>query len=595
MALNSKKLVDGYMNNDDWRVKENSNSPWCFGGLNKYTSAEVLKDYALRNVYTEEIAQAYVNGDIHIHDLGGGTHTLYCCGYSLKTILTKGVGGVKNIPASAPAKHFDSILNQISNLGTVLQNEVMGAIAFNSFDTLLAPFIKVDKLTYSQVYQSMQNFIYTINSNSRAGAEPAFTNITFDLTPPNDLLNEYAIVGGEQVNFTYGSCQQEIDMLNRAFYEIMLKGDYEGKLFSYPIPTYNIHERFDWDNPNNKLLWELTGKYGVPYFANFLNSDLSIEDVRSMCCRLSLSLSEIRKRNGGLFGAGDATGSVGVTTINLARIGYLAQTEDELFNRLYKSLVLAKESLEIKRKHLNDNIVGKGFIPAFDYYVGTINNHFSTIGVIGMNEMCLNFFGKDIISNEGKSLCISVGNFINKCLVEFQEETENLYNYEATPAESVCYRLALLDKKQFPNIITQGSGKGVYYTNSCHIPVNQIKSIKETFDHQESLQVQFSGGTVIHIYLNSSITGTQAKHIIKTVCERYKTPYVSLSPISRYCMEHGYIEDVVTKCPICKQKLKIYQRITGYLRCVDNFNNGKASEFNNRVQINIEAEYGDTI
>jgi len=590
MSLNSRKLVEGYMKGEDWRVKENSNSPWCFGGLNKYLAAEVLKDYTLRNVYTEEIAQAYVNGDIHIHDLGGGDKTLYCCGYSLKDILLKGVGGVPNIPVSAPAKHFDSILNQIANLDTVYQNEIMGAVAFNSFDTLLAPFVKVDKLTYNQVYQSMQNFIYTINSNSRAGAEPAFTNVTFDLTPPNDLLDEYAIVGGELVSFTYGTCQQEIDMINKAFFEIMLKGDSDSKLFSYPIPTYNIHDRFDWDNPNNKLLWEMSGKYGIPYFANFINSDLDINDVRSMCCRLRLDLSQLQKRNGGLFGAGDATGSIGVCTINLPRIGFLSKSKDELFNRLFKLLDIAKESLEMKRKNLEENIIGTGFLPAFDYYVGTIKNHFSTIGIVGMNEMCLNFLGKDILSTEGKALSLEVGAFINEALLKFQEETGHLYNYEATPAESVCYRFALLDKKHHPEIITQGSGKGVYYTNSCHIPVNQISSIKETFDHQEDLQIQFSGGTVIHIYMNTAITGEQTKHIIKTVCENYRQPYVSLSPVSRYCGEHGYIEEAVAKCPICRQKLKMYQRITGYLRCIDNFNIGKLSEFKDRIQL----EYGDS-
>ena len=587
MSLNSKKLVEGYMKSEDWRVKENSNSPWCFGGLNKYLASEVLKDYTLRHVYPEEVAQAYVQGDIHIHDLGGGDKTLYCCGYSLKDILLKGVGGVPNIPVSSPAKHFDSILNQIANLDTVYQNEIMGAVAFNSFDTLLAPFVKADKLIYGQVYQAMQNFIYTINSNSRAGAEPAFTNVTFDLTPPHDLLNEYAIIGGDLVSFTYGSCQQEMDMINRAFFEIMHKGDRDGKLFSYPIPTYNIHDRFDWDNPNNKLLWEISGKYGIPYFANFINSDLDINDVRSMCCRLRLDLSQLQKRNGGLFGAGDATGSIGVVTINLPRIGYLSKTKEELFERLDAMLEIAKQSLEIKRRHLEENIIGTGFLPAFDYYVGTIKNHFSTVGIVGMNEMCLNFLGDTILSMKGLKLSLDVGEFINSRLIKFQEETGHLYNYEATPAESTCYRFALLDKKQFPDIITQGTGKGVFYTNSCHIPVNMITSLKETFDHQEDLQAQFSGGTVIHVYLNSAISGNQAKHIIKTVCETYKQPYVSLSPISRYCPEHGYTSEVSDKCNICKQKLKKYQRITGYLRNVDNFNIGKFAEFNHRVQLEV--------
>lgn len=584
MSLNSKKIVEGYLKKNEWRVQENSNSPYSFGGLNKYISAEVSKDYWLREVYPDEIAQGYVKGDYHIHDLGG--LSLYCCGFSLRDILLKGVRGVPNIPTSSPARHFDSVLNQIANLTTIFQNEIMGAVAFNSFDTLLAPFIKYDKLTYEEVKQSMQNFIFSINSNSRGGAEPAFSNITFDLTPPKDLINDYAIIGGEFVSFTYGSCQQEMDMLNRSFFEQMLKGDGVGKVFAYPIPTYNIHERFDWNNPNNKLLWELAGKYGTPYFANFLNSDLDINDIRSMCCRLSLNLNELRKKNGGLFGAGDSTGSIGVVTINLPRLGYLSKTKEEFYDKLDNLLNLAKDSLEIKRKWLEENVIKTGLIPAFDEYVGTINNHFSTIGIVGENEMCLNFFKKDITDEECRQFCIEVGTHINKKLIEFQEETGHLYNFEATPAESTCYRLALKDTKEFPDIITQGEGKGVYYTNSCHIPVKQIKSIHDTFTHQDELQTLFSGGTVIHMFLEGAISGEQAKSIIKTVCTNYKTPYVSISPISRYCDEHGYIQENVDKCPICKTKLKKYQRITGYLRCIDNFNNGKKSEFKDRVQLN---------
>ena len=583
MSLNSKKIVEGYLKKNEWRVQENSNSPYSFGGLNKYISGEVSKDYWLREVYPDEIAQSYVNGDMHIHDLGG--LSLYCCGFSLRDILLKGVKGVPNIPISSPAKHFDSVLNQIANLTTIFQNEIMGAVAFNSFDTLLAPFIKYDKLSYEEVKQSMQNFIFSINSNSRGGAEPAFSNITFDLTPPKDLINDYAIVGGEFVSYTYGSCQQEMDMLNKAFFEQMLKGDGVGKVFAYPIPTYNIHERFDWENPNNKLLWELAGKYGTPYFANFLNSDLDINDIRSMCCRLSLNLNELRKKNGGLFGAGDSTGSIGVVTINLPRLGYVSKSKEEFYNRLDKILNIAKDSLEIKRSWLEENVVKKGLIPAFDEYVGKIDNHFSTIGVVGENEMCLNFFKKDILDEECRQFCIEVGQHINKKLIEFQEETGHLYNFEATPAESTCYRLALKDIKEFPDIITQGAGKGVYYTNSCHIPVKQIQSIQHTFTHQDDLQTLFSGGTVIHMYLEGAISGSQAKSIIKTVCTDYKTPYVSLSPISRYCDEHGYIQDNVDKCPICKSKLKKYQRITGYLRCIDNFNDGKKSEFKDRIQL----------
>lgn len=532
--------------------------------------------------------------DEYIYDITTETHTLLvngmynhnCCGYSLKDILKKGVKGVSVIPRSAPAKHFDSALNQIANMTTVFQNEIMGAVAYNGFDTLLAPFIKKDHKSYEDIKQAMQNFIFSINSNSRGGAEPAFSNITFDLTPPRDMLDTYAMVGGEKVDFTYRECQKEMDMLNRAFFEIMLGGDYDGKLFSYPIPTYNIHERFDWDNPNNDLLWEMAGKYGTPYFSNFINSDLHIEDVRSMCCRLRLDLSELRHRNGGLFGAGDSTGSIGVVTINLPRLGYENKGDrDTFFAELDKYLDIAKNSLEIKREWLQEHSIKDKLIPAFVEYVGTLKNHFSTIGIIGMNEMCENFMGKDILDDEAHKFCLEVGEHIRKKLLEYQEETGHLYNYEATPAESTCYRFALADKKAYPDIITQGSGKDIYYTNSCHIPVSKVTSINETFKHQEDLQLQFTGGTVIHIYLKGAISGEQAKSTIRTMFENYKVPYVTLSPISRYCEEHKYITEITDTCPKCGKPLKMYQRITGYLREVGNFNRGKTAEFNDRNQL----------
>ena len=580
----SKNIVESYLKQADWRVKENSNAPFSFGAMNKYITAEVSKDYWLREVYPEHISKAYVDGYLHLHDLGG--LTLYCTGYSLKDILMKGVRGVPNIPTSAPAKHFDSILNQCANLVTVFQNEIMGAVAFNGFDTLLAPFVKQDRLSYAEVKQSMQNFVFSVNSNSRAGAEPAFFNLTFDLTPPADMMDEYCVIGGELVSFTYGSCQREIDLINRVFFEIMLEGDAEGKLFAYPIPTYNIHSRFDWDNPNNKLLWEMAGKYGTPYFANFVNSDLDISDVRSMCCRLRLDLTELRHRNGGLFGAGDSTGSIGVVTINLPRIAYENNASKEsFFACLDWYLNLAKESLEIKRAWLQANVIDTKLIPAYMEYVGTINNHFSTIGILGMNEMCENFMGKNILDDEAHAFCVEVGEHIRQKLLEFQEETGHLFNYEATPAESTCYRLALLDKKKHPDIITQGEGNDVYYTNSCHIPVKDVVDINTTFKHQEDLQSQFTGGTVIHCYLKGAIPGEHAKKIVKAMFDNYRVPYMSLSPISRYCDEHGYIVDITNKCPTCKKRLKLFQRITGYLRCIDNFNRGKAAEFEDRVQL----------
>ena len=585
--LSSKKIVDDYIKKIDWRVNENSNSPYSFGSLNKHIIAEVSKDYWLNEVYKDKrIIDAYKNGDMHIHDLGG--LTLYCCGYSLRNIILMGVQGIPNIPTSSPAKHFDAILNQIANLVTIYQNEIMGAVAFNSFDTLLAPYIKKDNLTYEEVKQNLQNFIFSINSNSRAGAEPAFTNITFDLFPPKDLENDPALIGDKIQEFTYKECQKEMDMLNKAFYELMNEGDYNGRPFSYPIPTYNINSNFDFDNPNNDMLFEMTGKFGYPYFANFVNSDMDQSDVRSMCCRLNLDLRELRKRNGGLFGSGDSTGSIGVVTINLPRLAYKHKNnEKEFFNALKEILIIAKDSLEKKRKWLNDNIINKDMLPAFSTYVGTLKNHFSTIGIVGLNEMCENFNGNNILTEEGMEFSIKVCNFIREELINFQEETGNLYNFEATPAESTCYRLAKKDVEDFEDIIVRGGREYPYYTNSCHMPPNEVKNLKQLFDHQEKLQVLFTGGTVVHIYCDGAISGEKAKHIVKTVCKEYRTPYVSISPLNRYCEEHGYVKERVEECPICSKKLDLYQRITGYLRKVEFFNDGKKSEFKDRNQLSL--------
>ncbi|WP_415285622.1 ribonucleoside triphosphate reductase [Clostridium perfringens] len=585
--LSSKKIVDDYIKKIDWRVNENSNSPYSFGSLNKHIIAEVSKDYWLNEVYKDKrIIDAYKNGDMHIHDLGG--LTLYCCGYSLRNIILMGVQGIPNIPTSSPAKHFDAILNQIANLVTIYQNEIMGAVAFNSFDTLLAPYIKKDNLTYEEVKQNLQNFIFSINSNSRAGAEPAFTNITFDLFPPKDLENDPALIGDKIQEFTYKECQKEMDMLNKAFYELMNEGDYNGRPFSYPIPTYNINSNFDFDNPNNDMLFEMKGKFGYPYFANFVNSDMDQSDVRSMCCRLNLDLRELRKRNGGLFGSGDSTGSIGVVTINLPRLAYKHKNnEKEFFNALKEILIIAKDSLEKKRKWLNDNIINKDMLPAFSTYVGTLKNHFSTIGIVGLNEMCENFNGNNILTEEGMEFSIKVCNFIREELINFQEETGNLYNFEATPAESTCYRLAKKDVEDFEDIIVRGVREYPYYTNSCHMPPNEVKNLKQLFDHQDKLQVLFTGGTVVHIYCDGAISGEKAKHIVKTVCKKYRIPYVSISPLNRYCEEHGYVKERVEECPICGKKLDLYQRITGYLRKVEFFNDGKKSEFKDRNQLSL--------
>lgn len=584
--LDTKVIVEDYLHEKDWRVNENSNSPRSFGGLNKYITSEVSKNYWLNEVYDKKVKKAYLNGDMHIHDLGG--LSLYCCGFSLENILLMGVQGVENVPTSAPAKHFASALSQIANLVTIYQNEIMGAVALNSVDTLLAPFIAKDKLTKKQVRQELQNFIFAINSNSRGGAEPAFSNVTLDITPSDDMLNKKIIIGGNYQTETYGDFQKEMDMFNSAFTELMLEGDYEGKPFAYPVITYNINKRFDWDNPKNDPVFEMAGKFGYPYFANFVNSDMETSDIRSMCCRFRLDLRELRKRNGGLFGSGDNTGSIGVVTINLPKIAYLSKTEKSFFKRLDKVLELAKESLEQKRVFLNKEILDGNLLPAYSRYVGTLDNHFSTIGEVGRNEMCENMFGlgMGITTKTGQEFALKVGEHIKSKLQDFQVETGHLYNYEATPAESTAYRLAKKDKTKYPNIITRGTQEIPYYTNSCHIPVGQVKSIKDTYDNQDKFQVQYTGGTVIHNYLDGAITGKQAKHIIKTILTEYKAPYTSLSPLNRYCPEHGYIKEKVAICPKCGIELELYQRITGYLRKVENFNAGKKQEFAERTQLN---------
>ena len=473
---------------------------------------------------------------------------------------------------------------------TIFQNEIMGAVAFSSFDTLLAPFIRLDNLDYKKVKQSIQNYVYSVNSNSRAGAEPAFSNLTFDLFAPKDLKDNPVRIANELQDFTYGDCQEEMDMLNKAFFEVMLEGDAKGKPFAYPIPTYSIMKGFDWDNPNNELLWEMTGKYGYPYFSNFINSDMDPSDVRSMCCRIRLDLTQLSKRNGGLFGSGDSTGSIGVVTLNLPRLGYLSKfrPKEHLKSLIKDYMEIAKDSLEEKRNWLNMHSVGTGMLPAFDTYVGTLDNHFSTIGYVGMNELCMNYLGMGITTIQGKALAEELLEFMREILLSFQKQTGNLYNLEATPAESTCFRLAKLDRKAYPDIYTQGSGNSVYYTNSCHIPVSEVRGIKELLDNQDSLQAKMTGGTVVHLYLAKGISGSQAKHIVRHTCENYSIPYMSLSPVICYCPEHGTFDDVVDTCPHCGGATKYMQRITGYIRDTDNFNPGKLQEYKDRKQFNAE-------
>jgi anaerobic ribonucleoside-triphosphate reductase len=590
--INSKSVVNSYLNQKDWKVQENSNAPFSFGALNKRLSAAVSEDYWLNEVYTPEIVEAYTSGFYHIHDLGG--LTLYCCGYSLKAILLKGVRGIPNVPTSKPAKHFYAILNQLANLTTIYQNEIMGAVAFSSFDTLLAPFVRKDNLDYEQILQGMQNFLFAINSNSRAGAEPAFSNITFDINPPKDLRDENVIIGGEILNTTYGEYQHEMDLINKAFCQLMMEGDADGKPFAYPIPTYNVHDKFDWDNEVLDAVFEMTGKYGIPYFGNFINSDMDVSDIRSMCCRLRLDLRELRRKTGGLFGSGDATGSIGVVTLNLPRMAYISKTKEDFYIILRHYMDLAKDSLEIKRSFLTEEILSRNALPAFKEYVGTLDNHFSTIGLIGENEMCLNaeWIRADLTNEKAVAFCEEVENFMRDVLIEYQEETGHLYNLEATPAESACYSLALKDKAYFPGIITQENNGDVYYTNSCRLPVDKVESIDQAATLAARLQPLFTGGTAEHFYLGHAISGAKAKHIVKYVLTHYRIPYITLSPISAYCPEHGrqYVRPLADgsishECPICGKEMDLYQRITGYIRKYKFFNKGKAAEFRDRKQL----------
>ena len=579
-------IIDRYKDRKDWKVKENSNSPYSYGALNKYIVSQCSNTYwdEVYKQYDPSIISCERNNYFHIHDKGG--LTLYCSGYSLQTILMKGVTGVPNIPKSKPAKHFDAILNQLANLVTIFQNEIMGAVAFSSFDTLLAPFVAYDNLSYEEVKQCLQNYIYSVNSNSRAGAEPAFSNLTFDLFCPPDLRDQEVIIGGlPQEGVYYKQFQKEIDIINKAFFDVMLEGDADGKPFAYPIPTYSIMKGFDWDNPNNEKLWEMTGKYGYPYFSNYLNSDMEPSDVRSMCCRLRLDLTELRRKNGGLFGAGDSTGSIGVVTINLPRIAYEANGDKAIFfDTLEQVMEKACVSLEAKRAWLNDNIIGTGMIPAFDEYVGSINNYFSTIGFVGMNEMCENLIEDDIQSAEGIQLSIDVLNFMRDKLIEFQQNTGHLYNLEATPAESTCYKLALKDVSDYPDIITQGTKETPYYTNSCHIPVKDVFSVNQLLQHQDHLQTLLTGGTVAHLFMGHGISGSTAKHIVRTACENYSLPYISIAPLICICEECGVIQHPDKICPSCGKETRLYQKITGYTREVKNFNDGKYQEFLERTQ-----------
>lgn len=549
LMLDINKTMDGYLGQNDWRVHENANVNFSLGGLILHNSGTITANYWLNNIYSKEIADAHRTAAFHLHDLS--MFSGYCAGWSLRQLIQEGLGGVTDKNSSKPAKHLSTLVNQMINFLGVLQNEWAGAQAFSSFDTYLAPFVKADNLSDQQVHQCIQNYVFGINVPSRWGSQAPFTNITLDWTCPADLKHKKAIVGGVEQDFTYGDCQKEMDMINRHFIQIMLEGDSDGRGFGYPIPTYNITRDFNWESENARLLFEMTSQYGTPYFQNFINSDLDPSDVRSMCCRLRLDKRELRKRGGGLFGSDEFTGSLGVVTINLPQIGYLAQTEEEFYKRLDYLMDLAKESLCVKRKVIQKLYDG-GLFPYTKHYLKTLDNHFNTIGLCGMNECCLNFLGVSITDPKGKKFAKNLLDYMRNRLQNYQEETGELFNLEATPAESTSYRLAKHDKEQFPDIITSGSEEP-YYTNSSQLPIDFTQDIFEALDHQESLQTRYTGGTVFHTYVGEQIKDWKAtKDLIRTVFTNYRIPYLTISPTYSVCPVHGYLPGEHFECPKCK-------------------------------------------
>ncbi|HID92818.1 MAG TPA: ribonucleoside triphosphate reductase [bacterium (Candidatus Stahlbacteria)] len=575
--------IDGYISHSDWRVSENSNADYSFSGLMMHAAGSMIAHYTLESIYPPEIANAHKDGDFHIHDLYMGLAG-YCAGWNLRQLLAEGFNGVPRKVEAKPPRHLETALGQMVNFLGTLQNEWAGAMAFNSFDTYLAPFVRKDGLNYEGVKQSIQRFIFSVNVASRWGGQTPFTNLTFDWMVPDDLKDEPVTIDGEYLsNFgKYGDFQKEMDLINKAFIEVMIEGDKTGRVFTFPIPTYNITEKFDWDSENARLLFKATGKYGLPYFANFIKSDMKPSDIRSMCCRLRLDLRELRKNiTGGLFGSSDSTGSIGVVTINMPRIGWLANNENEFLDRLSNLMELAKDSLEIKRKAVIRNMKG-GLLPYTNRYLGTLENHFSTIGLVGMNEACLNLFGKDIGTKEGREFSLEVLDFMLSRLQDFQAETGNIYNLEATPAESAAFRLAKLDKAKFPDIITAG-GDVPYYTNSTLLPVGYTDDIFEAFELQEELQCKYTGGTVLHGFVGEQIDDPEAcKLLVKRLAERFKIPYFTLTPTFSICQDHGYIRGEKHSCPICGKDTEVYSRVVGYLRPIQNWNAGKREEFKER-------------
>jgi len=594
-------LVDHYIQKLDWKIKENSNMCYSLQGLNNYISSDVTSEYWLNSIYPPEIRQAHKEGDLHIHDLS--LLSVYCVGWDLQDLLRNGFKGVEGKVESAPPKHLRSALGQIVNFFYTLQGEAAGAQAVSNFDTLLAPFVRHDGLTQQEVKQALQEFVFNINIPTRVGFQTPFTNITMDLYVPEILKDVPVIIGGEDRLAAYADFQKEMNMINLAFAEVMMDGDAKGRVFTFPIPTYNITPDFDWDNPNLEPLWEMTGKYGIPYFSNFVNSDMQPDDARSMCCRLRLDNRELLKRGGGLFGANPLTGSIGVVTINLPRIGYLANDRAEFLVRLEKQISLAVESLAIKRKIL-ENFTDKNLYPYSKFYLREIKkngdlywkNHFSTIGIIGMNEACLNFLGQDIASSTGQAFASETMDFMRDIIADIQDRTGDIFNLEATPAEGTSYRLCMLDKKRYPDIRCANEGayhKGAapYYTNSTQLPVNYTDDIFETLALQDNLQAKYTGGTVLHIFLGEKVADTTVlKSLIKKVANNYRLPYFTITPTFSVCPTHGYLSGEQHKCQNCSQETEIYSRVVGYLRPVKQWNNGKQAEYSQRKPYAPDAE-----
>ncbi len=582
--LDYKEIVNSYVKEEDWRVKENSTVTYSVGGLILHNSGSVTANYWLSEIYDEEVAAAHRNADIHLHDLS--MLTGYCAGWSLKQLIKEGLGGIPGKITSSPAGHLSTLCNQMVNFLGIMQNEWAGAQAFSSFDTYLAPFVKIDDLSYKEVKQCIQSFIYGVNTPSRWGTQAPFSNITLDWTVPADLAELPCIVGGKETDFCYKDCKKEMDMVNKAFIEIMIEGDANGRGFQYPIPTYSITRDFDWsDSENNRLLFEMTAKYGTPYFSNYINSDMEPSDVRSMCCRLRLDLRELRKKTGGFFGSGESTGSIGVVTINMPRIAYLADSEKDFFLRLDRMMDISARSLHVKRGVIT-KLLNEGLYPYTKRYLGTFDNHFSTIGLLGMNEVGLNatWLGKDMTNEETQAFSVKVLNHMRERLSDYQEKYGSLFNLEATPAESTSYRLAKHDKKHYPEIKTAGNeGDTPYYTNSSHLPVGFSEDVFEALDIQDELQTLYTSGTVFHAFLGEKLPDWQAAaKLVKTIAENYKLPYYTLSPTYSICRDHGYLSGEQFTCPHCGQSAEVYSRITGYYRPVQNWNEGKSQEYKNR-------------